>query len=105
MTQTPANDNQPPAKPGSAYYPEMGERPDGTALFASQIGHGGYYLTWAQERHADALAAFKRLRIRPRYMQLSERVLGPDKWSCIVTWDAGQKLHAAKLDCIELLLD
>jgi hypothetical protein len=39
-----ANDNYRAKTQGEAYYPEMGERHDGTALFERQVGYGGYYL-------------------------------------------------------------
>jgi len=100
-----ANDNRRAAGPGEGYYPEMGERADGTALFVSQIGHGGYYLKWSPERHAEAMEAFKRLRIRPRYMSEGETIKGGRMWSCGVTWEAGRKVQAAKLSVIEMLLD
>ena len=67
----------------------MGERHDGTALFIAQVSYGGYYLSWSVERHAEALAAFTALRIRPCHMDCVETISGGQKWSCGVTWAAG----------------
>ncbi len=98
-----ANSNLPPAAPGSSFYPVMGEWHDGTALFVIRVSYGGYYVCWKPERHQDALAAFKRLRIRPRHMELSSITDGGQKWSASVTWKAGEKLYP--LAVIEALLD
>jgi hypothetical protein len=101
----PANHNAPAATAGGAFHPEMGERHDGKALFVAQVSHGGYYLSWSVERHAEALEAFKALRIRPRHMDCVETVSGEHKWSCGVTYAAGRKLSAARYSVAELLLD
>lgn len=103
--QTTANDNYRPAAPGGGFHPEMGERHDGTALFVMQTGYKGRYLSWKPERHSEALAAFKANRIRPRYMQSYETTKGKIKWSCTVTWAAGDKLMKARLAVLEMLLD
>jgi hypothetical protein len=79
---------------GDCFYPEMGERHDGTALFVRQVGYKGYYLKWSPARHNEALATFKTLRIKPRHMDLSEKINGTMGWSCSVTWEAGRKLGA-----------
>jgi hypothetical protein len=92
------------ATTGGAYYPEMGERQDGTALFVRSIGRAGYYITWPDARHSDALSAFARLRIRPRHMESYARISdGARQWSASVTWDAGNKL--APMSVTKMLLD
>jgi hypothetical protein len=100
-----ANDNFPAAGPGSGFYPEMGERHDGKALFVSHVGYGGYGISWQPDRHVEALVAFKLHRIRPRYMSQIETIHGTMKWSAGVTWAAGDKLQRAKLSVLEMLLD
>jgi hypothetical protein len=92
------------ATTGGAYYPEMGGRHDGTALFVRQVGYKGYYLKWTDDRHAEALAAFKAQRIRPQNMSAYNRNTdGRKQWSACVTWEAGEKLRA--LSVTEMLLD
>jgi len=99
-----ANTNTPAASAGGAYYPEMGERHDGTALFERHVGYGGYCLKWSADRHQEALDTFKKLRIRPRYMEpFRSNKTGITKWSAGVTWEAGRKLD--KVSVTELLLD
>jgi hypothetical protein len=98
-----ANDNYRAKTQGEAYYPEMGERHDGTALFERQVGYGGYYLKWSVENHERTLEVFKRLRIRPRYMEQSVGIKRGLYWSCGVTWAAGNKLGPYSIT--ELLLD
>lgn len=100
-----ANDNPIPAAPGGMFYPEMGEKHDGKALFVASIGHGGYYITWAVDRHDEALAAFKLHRIRPRHMECYETTRGGRQWSAGLTWEAGRKLVDGKAAVIKALLD
>ncbi len=102
MSQT-ANDNYRAATQGESFYPEMGGRHDGKSLFVARVGYGGYYIIWSPARHTEALAAFKRLRIRPRSMELSDQISGGKAWSCGVTWEAGRKLRP--LSVAEMLLD
>lgn len=92
------------ATAGGMFYPEMGEKHDGTALFIRTISRRGYYLKWPAARHAEALAAFKRLRIVPRDMDAFEScITGAALHSAGVTWAAGEKLTAL---CVqEALLD
>ena len=87
-----ANDNTRPATIGGGFCPELGETHDGKALVVYSVGHGGYYVKWHASRHAEVLAAFKRLRIRPRYMDEFTTTKGETKWSAGVTWKAGDKL-------------
>ena len=87
-----ANDNSAPATAGGIFFPEMGERHDGRALFVTQVGYRGYTVKWMPERHDEALAAFRTLRIKPRDMELFATVQGAQKWRCHVTWAAGRKL-------------
>ena len=89
-----ANDNIRPATIGGGYCPELGETHDGTALVVYSIGHGGYYVKWEAAKHAEVLAAFKRLRIRPRYMETFTTTKGAEKWSAELTFNAGRKLDA-----------
>lgn len=89
------------AAAGQTYYPEMNGRSDGTALF--DMSQGGTYLKWSPERHAEALAAFKANRIRPRGMHEFTTIKGAQKWSASITWEAGRKLR--HLAAIEVLLD
>lgn len=98
-----ANDNYRPKTQGECFYPEMGERHDGTALFERQIGYKGYYLKWRNGRHEEALKVFKSLRIRPSHMSQCESVKGGTYWSCCVTWDAGRKVQPHSIT--ECLLD
>lgn len=100
---TSANDNILPVGPGLSYYPEMGERSDGTALFHTDCGYGGYYVKWIPARNDEALAVFKSHRIRPRAVTLSEQVSGGFAWSAIVTFAAGQKLRPYSAN--QILLD
>lgn len=100
-----ANDNYTAVAPGQGFYPEMGERHDGTALFVSQIGRGGYYLKWEASRHPEALAAFKALKIKPRHMSDYVTTKGETKWSCGVTWAAGDKVLKSKYAVLTMLLD
>jgi len=81
---------------------EMGGKHDGKSLFVSQVGYyGGYYLKWSPARHAEALAAFKSLRIRPRNISLHEKINGGEQYSCSVTWEAGRKLrHLSVAECL-----
>jgi hypothetical protein len=90
----------------TTYYPEMGGKADGGALFQSYHVIGDTMaLRWKPEGHERALAAFKRLRVRPRRMELStERRNGP-KWCACCTHDAFRKLYDAGLVCHEMLLD
>jgi hypothetical protein len=87
---------------GQSYYPEMGERHDGTALFERSVGCGGYYLKWNADRHDEALAKFKELRIRPRSISQNVSIKNERTyWSCIVTWDAGRKLREVSVtECL-----
>lgn len=87
---------------GDFYYPEMGGSHDGTAIFT--IRNGGS-LSWQPERHAEALAMFKQLRIRPSRMELITTIYNGQKWMAGATWDAVQKLRAAKAAVSEMLLD
>jgi hypothetical protein len=106
MTTTqPANDNRAPATAGGIYYPEMNERQDGKALFTIRVGYGGYSVGWSPARHAEALAAFKALRIRPRSMDEFTTLKGARKCSACVTWDAGHKLAGSPYAVLEALLD
>ena len=98
-----ANDNYRPVTTGQCFYPEMGERHDGSALFVRQVGYGGYYLKWSCDRHSEALAVFKKLRIRPSSMSLSESVKGGIYWSAYVTYMAGRKVRSHSV--LECLLD
>jgi hypothetical protein len=98
-----ANDNYRPATAGQGYYPEMGERHDGTALFERQVGYKGYYLKWSIERHSEALDVFRRLKIRPRYMEQTVGIKRGPYWTCCVTYEAGRKLQSYSVT--ELLLD
>lgn len=102
--QAPYRESQHIATPGGMFYPEMGERHDGSALFIRRISRRGYYLTWTDSRHAEALAAFKSLRITPRHMDAFEScITGIALHSAGVTWAAGKKLRAL---CVhEALLD
>jgi hypothetical protein len=100
-----ANHNFPAATVGGAFHPEMGERHDGKVLYVAQVSYGGYYLSWSVEPHAEALAAFTGLRVRPRHIDCIETMRGTKKWSCGVTWAAGRKLHDARYSVIEMLLD
>ena len=102
---TPSNDNLAPATAGGAYYPEMGERSDGKALFTIQVGYGGYNVKWLHARHAEALAAFKALRIRPRTIDVWTTTKGVQKGSACLTWDAGRKLVGSPYAVLEALLD
>ena len=88
---------------GCSYYPEMGETHDGTALFERSYGGNGYYLKWSEERHAEALAVFKSLRIRPRHVTHAQMTSGVFKWTGSVTWEAGRKLR--EFSVTECLLD
>lgn len=105
MTATHANDNRAPAAPGFSFCPELGERHDGRALFVTRTGRGGYTLSWSPGRHDEALEAFRQLRIRPRFMELTESIRGGRKWGACVTWGAGNKLMATKCAVLESLLD
>ena len=101
----PANDNRPTVTAGGSFCPEMGERHDGRALFIARIGYGGYNVEWSAARHAEALAALKALRIRPRTMDASTSVCGKYRWSACLTWHAGQKLVGSPLAVLEAMLD
>jgi hypothetical protein len=84
----------------------MEERHDGSALFEAFHVHGDCHgLHWKPARHAEALAAFCRLRIRPRRMEEIATISGGTKWVALVTHAATAKLRAAKLSVTELLLD
>ena len=87
---------------GDGYWPEMGGAHDGSAIFVIRFGD---YLSWQPERHTEALATFKRLRIRPRHMDLGPTVQGGEKWTAHVTWEGAQKLKQAKAAVSEHLLD
>lgn len=100
-----ANDNRAPATAGGYYYPEMHERQDGKALFTIRVGYGGYSVGWSPARHAEALAAFKALRIRPRSMDEFTTTKGARKCSACVTWEAGRKLVGSPYAVLEALLD
>jgi hypothetical protein len=100
-----ANTNLPPVEAGRCYYPEMGERAAPGALFHTSTGYKGVYVKWTEANNAAALAAFKRLRIRPRWVDLGTMLDGSRKWTCTVTWEAGNKLLREKLAVRELLLD
>jgi hypothetical protein len=102
---TAANDNRAAAAPGYSFCPEMGERHDGSALFVARVGYNGYSVKWAPARHAEALAAFKALRIRPRTMDQFTTVKGEQKWSACLTWAAGRKLVGSPFAVLETLLD
>lgn len=93
------------------YYPEMGEKP-AERLFQSRHVHGGFYsLRWHPDNHAAALAALKRLRIRPRDVRLARvgielyATAKHDTWSCLVTGAAHDKVLAGDLVAHEVLLD
>lgn len=100
-----ANDNFRAVAPGGCYYPEMGERHDGRALFVASVGYGGYSVKWSPARHDEALAALKSLRIRPRSMDEFTTITGERKWGACLTWAAGRKLLDAKRAVYEALLD
>jgi hypothetical protein len=88
---------------GQSFYPEMGGNHDGSALFERSISSRGYYLKWSEERHAEALAVFKSMRIRPRHVTHSQMMSGVFKWTAGVTWEAGRKLR--EFSATEVLLD
>ena len=100
-----ANDNRRPASAGSSYCPELGETHDGKALFVARVGYNGYSVRWAPARHAEALAAFKALKIRPRSMDVVEMVKGASQNSACVTWAAGEKVLASKYAVLLAHLD
>lgn len=105
MNTQPANDNMRAAKGGEAYWPEMGGRSDGSALFEMTCT-GDFYVKWLASRHDEAMAAFKAHRIRPRAVErFTSEITGEEKFSCIVTYAAGLKLRAAKLAVTLALLD
>lgn len=94
------------------YYPEMGGTPNLTRLFRARTDARGAYLKWPAKRHAEALEAFKRLRIRPQHMAqrkptdfLRPQFGDEDVMTCGVTWVAFRKLADAKLTTTECLLD
>jgi len=100
-----ANDNRAPATAGGCYHPEMNERQDGKALFTIRVGYNGYSVKWMPARHAEALAAFKALRIRPRTMDEFTTLKGERKCSACLTWAAGRKLVGSPHAVLEALLD
>lgn len=79
------------ATAGESYWPEMGGAHDGKALFVAASACD--YISWKPERHAEALATFKRLRVRPRYMHECETIHGTKKWSAVITYAAFCKLR------------
>lgn len=105
LTTQPANDNRAPATSGGSYCPEMNERQDGKALFTIRVGYNGYSVDWQPARHAEALAAFKALRIRPRTMDNHTTTKGVQEWSACLTWDAGRKLVGSPYAVLKTLLD
>lgn len=93
-----------------AYYPEMGGKPLETALFKCDFVMSKMALKWTADRHAEALATFRSMRIRPTSMApLADVQFCKDgiarKYTAIVTYAAYEKLRNAKLTTTELLLD
>jgi hypothetical protein len=79
------------ATAGQSYWPEMGGSHDGRALFIASSTCD--YIKWETSRHIEALAAFKRLRVRPRGMSEFTTVNGARKWSATITHTAFDKLR------------
>jgi len=93
------------------FHPEMGETADLTALFQTHHNfRNSYAVQWQASRDAEARAAFKRLRIRPKHIHAANsatymtRFTG-DIFTALITSQAEDKLHEAGLCCMEMLLD
>lgn len=97
------------------YYPEMGGKPEPRIFYTHHNFRDSYSVTWGESKHAEALATFKRLRIRPlkcspiRAEKLGSwsplREIGEDGYSCLISSDAHDKLFSADLCAHEMLLD
>ena len=79
------------ATTGESYWPEMGGTHDGSALFVASSTCN--YIKWNAARHSEALAAFKRLRVRPRGISEFTTINGEQKWSASITYTAFDKLR------------
>lgn len=93
------------------YYPEMGGKPALRLFKTRHSFRDSYYVEWLPAVNDDAVATLKRLRIKAKYLKF-DRVgfeLVPeaksDKWSCLVTSGAHDKLLTADLCAHEMLLD
>lgn len=93
------------------YYPEMGQQA-AKRLFRTFHNHGDTYcVEWLPQDDEQARAAFKHLRIRPRFIQFNRRGFEltlqakSDKWTCLVTGAAHSKLFDVDLCAHEILLD
>ena len=89
------------ATAGQSFYPEMGGSHDGTALFVASSTCD--YIKWSPERHAEAMAAFKAVRARPRNISVYTTTNGARQWSASITYVAFNKLRP--LIVREALLD
>lgn len=102
---TRANDNAPAS---GCYYPEMGETAP-TRLFVASMGYQSYTLKWEISDNAQALEAFRRLRVRPSGVGPFVAAYGPhagrERMSASITFAAHRKLMAAGLVATECLLD
>lgn len=88
------------------FYPELGGAADTSKLFFARPVIGSTWsLQWSLGRDGEAREVFKRLRIRPRSVDMRERIKGPARWACCVTYDAYRKAAAAGLTTTECLLD
>lgn len=105
-----ANDN---ARAGAtAYWPEMHETPDLAKLFRAETSRSGYFIHWSADRDGEAQEAFKRFRVRPKWMTRKPatkylRLMfgGADILSAHVTDPAFSKLEAEGLTILKLYLD
>lgn len=94
-----------------SYYPEMGEEKPVRLFSSRHVYRSTYSVEWSPENNDAALAAFKRLRIRPqslRFLRVGIEltpVAKADKWSALITSTAVDKLLGADLTAHEILLD
>jgi len=91
------------------YCPELGEtKPEGR-LFDTSYSRAGYYAKWTDADNAKALETFKAMRIKPKWVRPFEAAYGPRKglalWSANISETAHDKLAAAGLVALEVLLD
>lgn len=96
------------------YHPEMGEKPE-PRLFQTSYNYKSYSLLWKGSDDEKARATLKELRIRPlKCSPIEPRKIGEWSWatragedgfSCLISYDAHNKLFERDLCAHEMLLD
>jgi hypothetical protein len=97
----------------SMYYPEMGETKQSRLFDSFHVINSTYSIRWSEAREAEAQAAFKALRIRPRGVETSDpssyiRPIygeGVNIRTALVTHSALTKLLRSDRTAHEMLLD